>query len=68
MKGVIDRIEGDRVVIELEKGRGEIFVFRNEIPRLAKEGSVLKITFKLDRISERSKRRKIKKLQDELSE
>ncbi len=68
MEGVIDRIEGDKIVIELEKEGGEIFVPRNELPRLAREGSVLKITFKLDRRSERIKRRKTKKLQDELSE
>ena len=45
MEGIIDRIEDDIAVIELEGEGGIIHVPKEELPPLAREGSVIKITF-----------------------
>lgn len=63
---IIDRFEGDLVIIEFE---GETYQLPKKIfPQDIKEGDVLTIQFKIDKEMKTARISQIKKLEDELFE
>ncbi len=65
LKGVIDRIEGDKAVI-LVKGGGEMYLPVGGLPAGAREGSVLRFSITIDREAEEERRKKVEDLQKRL--
>ena len=61
---VIDRFEGDKVVIE--SGEGNLLISKKELPKDAKEGDVLKII--IDKDSSKKRKQSIEELSEELFE
>jgi hypothetical protein len=63
---IIDRIEGNWVVIEFE---GETFnIPKSLFPRSAREGDVIKISVSVDDKATSERRNRVEKLMDELFE
>ena len=61
---VIDRFEGDKVVIE--SGEGNLLISKKKLPKDAKEGDVLKII--IDKDSSKKRKQSIEELSEELFE
>jgi hypothetical protein len=67
LRGTIDRIEGDVVVLMLSDGN-QLLVKRHHLPEQVREGSVLDVTFTLNEEEEAEQRRKVEDLQQRLTE
>jgi DUF3006 family protein len=67
LRGVVDRIEGDVVVLGLSDGN-QLVVKRHHLPEQVVEGSVLDVTFTLNEAAAAEQRRKVEDLQQQLSE
>ncbi len=65
LKGVIDRIEGDKAVI-LVSGGGEMYLPVAKLPGGAGEGSVLGFDITIDRKAEEERKKKVQDLQRRL--
>ena len=65
MRAVIDRIEGERAVLELQEGETAVFP-SNELPDGAREGDVLVIALQIDRLETERRREKIEKKMEDL--
>ena len=66
MNVVIDRIEGNIAIIELPERGGRIEIPVKFLPKGAGEGNVLDMSFRLNKEEEKSRREKIKKMQEDL--
>lgn len=66
MNAVIDRFEGDYAVILLGEEVHEIVVSIKHLPKGAKEGSWLKITFELDPEGTQKQKEKVEVLLEKL--
>jgi hypothetical protein len=67
LRGVVDRIEGDVVVVVLSDGN-QLLVKRHHMPEAITEGSVLDVSFNLNEEAAQEQRRKVEDLQQRLSE
>jgi hypothetical protein len=67
LRGVVDRIEGDVVVVILSDGN-QLLVKRHHLPEHVTEGSVLDVNFTLNEDAAQDQRRKVEDLQQRLSE
>lgn len=65
MRAVIDRIEGDKAVLEVEGSYEVIFPVRL-LPEGAKAGNILEISISLNLRAEEDQREKIRKMQEKL--
>ena len=67
MWAVVDRIEGQRAILELEDG-DIVEIDKKHLPPGTKAGSVLKITMRLDREQEEKLRKRWEKLRGQKEE
>lgn len=67
MWAVVDRIEGQRVVLELEDG-DIVEIDKDHLPPGTEAGSVLRITLSLDREQEENLRKRWEKLRGQKEE
>lgn len=67
LRGVVDRIEGDVVVVVLSDGN-QLLVKRHHLPEHVQEGSVLDLNFTLNEEAAAEQRRKVEDLQQRLAE
>jgi hypothetical protein len=65
IKAVIDRIEGNKVVMEAE-GTYEVIFPSALLPKGFKAGNILNMNISINTADEDTQRKKIKKLQDKL--
>lgn len=64
-RAIVDRIEGDQVVLEMQFGH-EVIMPAIYFPREIGDGSVLNISIEYDPAATRNRFEEIKKLQDEV--
>ena len=67
LRGVVDRIEGDVVVVVLSDGN-QLLVKRHHLPAEVKEGSVLDVVFSVNEEAAEEQRQKVEDLQQRLTE
>ena len=67
LRGVVDRIEGDVVVVVLSDGN-QLLVKRHHLPDEVKEGSVLDVVFRVNEEAAEEQRQKVEDLQQRLTE
>ncbi len=66
MKAVIDRFEGDYAIVLVGDVEIKLDIPRELLPKSAKEGSWLNVSFQLDPEGENKQREKVSKLLDKL--
>ncbi|MBU1077154.1 MAG: DUF3006 domain-containing protein [Spirochaetes bacterium] len=65
MQAIVDRIEGKIAVLEIE-GEALIECPKKFLPKGTKEGTILNVSFQIDKVKELQQKEKVKALQERM--